>query len=636
MRLIAVLLLLCVPHAAAQWTDAAGDVEIQHPGGASADENFQHVDLVALDVEETAGAFRFWVGLDDLGSPSDDFHTTASTIRVPWSIDGREYVLVAGRGGAAVVYHYATLYAEGERVWWSNTFEEDVIVVDTENARIGLDIDRRSLGSPWRGQGLEIGTIESHTYPAQGVLPMSHPGDTAVAARDAMEAGRHVVKWGVAPDGVLVRVAEPVRQTNGEAASHLFVLNATSPEGGTFAVILDDVPDTWKIDAPQAILLEPGEVHDLPIVVTVPFAHSHGTTDAATVRLEDPAGSGGVAIGIHALDIPQPAGHHDDLFLHSRTVSQGLSRTMEGVVAGYSRTPLFMSPLEEDPAATGESIPASVRYDGTDTVLWWAGELQPGWRIPLDIQPGGQGSFRAEIAPAPGGVAGTLQVRLLARGIDGAGPTHVQHPYQNDPTLVLLEGRTAVELSSRGQVEVTLEVAEGVDRVDVPPHGQLILEVLLHSNVPAGPLAPTLPSLLPGAVARLPLTDVDMVGEAPIPEAIRLLPAQRQANPGDTLVWVIDGPGEDWQPAGAWADSSSVVEGHLVVDVPADSVAGQRVRVFAVGTGGVAVAIVEVVEDAVADDSAWADELLGSGNHAPAPAAILLMACAWMAWIRRR
>lgn len=109
--------------------------------------------------------------------------------------------------------------------------------------------------------------------------------------------------------------------SNGGAGVMLFEVVADNIGiAGIDAVLqVGGLPDSWSSLVPGRLHLDAGETRVIPLLVTRPFAHDHGSTVAFNLTAE--------VIGVqlvtqplqvHFFDVPQPAGHHPSLFLHSK------------------------------------------------------------------------------------------------------------------------------------------------------------------------------------------------------------------------------------------------------------------------------------------------------------------------------
>ena len=124
----------------------------------------------------------------------------------------------------------------------------------------------------------------------------------------------------------------PVRGTqgsNGGAGVLLFELVADNIDAQAIDVVLtiDGLPQDWSGLVPARLHLEPGESRTIPLLVSTPFGHDHGSTIPFTVTAE--------VLGlqvlteeleVHFFDVPQPAGHHPTLYVHSGSTSPGATR----------------------------------------------------------------------------------------------------------------------------------------------------------------------------------------------------------------------------------------------------------------------------------------------------------------------
>lgn len=121
----------------------------------------------------------------------------------------------------------------------------------------------------------------------------------------------------------------PIQQllgSNGGPAVLAFQLVADNVAKEPLDVLLtaEGLPQGWNARIPARIHLDAGETRTLPLLVTIPGAHAHGETIEFTVNAQ-PLGLDVVSVdlAVHFFTVPQPAGHHPDLYLHSATGQGG-------------------------------------------------------------------------------------------------------------------------------------------------------------------------------------------------------------------------------------------------------------------------------------------------------------------------
>lgn len=458
---------------------------------------------------------------------------------------------------------------------------------------------------------------------------------------------------------LLLRTDAPLRGSNGEAATFLYNVTLRNLDDVADAVLLQagGQPPEWEVRMPGVVDLPPGGSVDVPVAVTVPFRHQHGLTQTMQVRAASQAVPGIeslLEVGIVWHSVPQPAGHHDTLWLHARD--------------GFG----WMNTLAEDPEATGGTISwnsgsFSSGLEEETLALRYNVRLSPRLAMGLDLDP--EGTLEATL-PLVSDRAEPATVSLSLQ---------VQHP---DGAVTLAEGTQEVDLVA-GETDVSwsLPVEQAGDRVPFRPDSDLVLVVgvdierersVAQSILDDGSATPGLAA--DGARVRLPLNEYrDVVDQGLLSSLARLsleplTEAAKPVNPGrtaafafrahnaesgaETVVWRLEGAHADWAQV---YPARSTIPGRgngtvLVTVTPPEGAAdGEAAEVLLVGQSSRdarvqafarLVAQVTTATD-VPDESALADELRGEaartvGRDSPLPLLVPLAALAVAAARRGR
>lgn len=109
----------------------------------------------------------------------------------------------------------------------------------------------------------------------------------------------------------------PFRASNGGEGVYIYAMTLENRgAASTFDLALLNTPDQWRIAGPTSFELDADETFEFQLGIEVPFRHQHGGTDAVTVRVTNDESWAEMDIGISYLTVPQPAGHHPEVYLH--------------------------------------------------------------------------------------------------------------------------------------------------------------------------------------------------------------------------------------------------------------------------------------------------------------------------------
>lgn len=313
--------------------------------------------------------------------------------------------------------------------------------------------------------------------------------------------------------GVNIAAKKPFRPSNGAAAAYLFELSANGPAGSHVTVGLVGLPETWSAAYPRTLVLPREGNASFPVILGVPFAHSHGGEQQIRVVLTDMKDEttwGAAAMAIHWLDVAQPAGHHPTLFLHSAPGSDPLA-------SATGRLDVWMSTVEDlSGQATEDPIPAanpgglSERAGGLHRYTLPNVPLSPALQLGL--------SFR----PEPAGMQVRVESPLAAQEVTVGGMIwhcdfNVRSAYAESPDCQTPFGYGLQTIIALGTIQGNVEA--GMNSIDVPltvpgpflftdsPNTNLFAMAWLNSSTPldANPAAPLL--FHPSQFLRLPLLE---------------------------------------------------------------------------------------------------------------------------------
>ncbi|MCA1818645.1 MAG: hypothetical protein LC620_01100, partial [Halobacteriales archaeon] len=350
---------------------------------------------------------------------------------------------------------------------------------------------------------------------------------------------------------------EPFRASNGEATTFIYRVKGVNigDAKDTFQLRATKVPAGWNIVLPQPTLdIEAGADLEVPVVANVPFNHVHGSAASFVLEMtsnSDPGSVGRLEVGVRYLAIPQPAGHHNQLYFHSHSYGQlnaVFGQAFEGN-DGYS----FMNAL--DTFDGDEGIPLSPQGNSWDMgnlgepegIFSWCVALDPGLQMGLDFSVAGKGNLSVPIhATAPLNAASlTARLYLVPEDANRYGCYYGfggEEPF----TLASLNDTAGIDIPANSDkvLQGTLDVWHVADRIPYVKGQNILLYVEVRGVAAPSFLAPGTPKLVPGGMVQLPLLEYhDDVKEVLTtlkgPALTPLGPQERHANPGSTVVFPV-------------------------------------------------------------------------------------------------
>lgn len=689
---------LClVPTAAAQGgpvhllADASGDVQILVAGTQPVPDvagAYACADLVGLDLLETRSDLTFTLSVGDLKEASQDPAADGCRYQVTFTHNGREFQLGVFRTLPALSsVPFTTLdYRDSPGDEWSRAWSsiQDAVAdlaADTLTVAIARDLLADADGAaPFPGRtldgiqvlgasGLGGGSISfgdpvpapSIPWPATAVDRM--PDDPSLASSFAFLLGvaqtRHA----------RLASSTPFRASNGEATTFVYEVTAHNLGEATDRFELEPVgvPAGFTAVVPTPVLaLEPGSNATVPVLLTIPFGHQHGAMASFTLEmrsLSDAGSVGRLEMGVRFLAIPQPAGHHDDVFLHTSAPS-GSVPGAPGLFGPIG----YLNTLEDDPNDQGLKD-CTVGFSMAEPGTWhvsWPYRLQPTLLLGLDVDAAKVGHLKVPISTT----LPALEARLFAS-------LYLEVPGETmfDVELVRLAGMdwtAARDLAGTGATalfEGDILPEETAPRLAYQPGTNLVLWLTLTFKGPnslgvAGEGA----CVMPGGSATLPLEE----WHDPVDEVLAALdgpglsplgPQERLVNPGEAVVFPVsianplDGDArielEVSGPNAAWATLASpsvLVPAHataqasLVVRAPAGATDGERADLVLQAYArddptarGLLRLVAEVDTDAEhPDDTAAAAELAPKKSPSPGVVAAASLLALLAIGLRRR
>jgi hypothetical protein len=229
--------------------------------------------------------------------------------------------------------------------------------------------------------------------------------------------------------GFSVAALAPIRSTNGAEATFRFELILTENQGvaHNLAVSVSETWDNTEVFANRTLDLNPNQVKSEPVYLSLPFGHKHGETKWFTVRFTDQETSewSEIDLAIHWLTVPQPAGHHPQLFLHSfipephNVMEDGTSQAYRagGILGNVD--PIWINAVDIDPSpsATDEPVTGNsgtgLAADGQKGFNRWVIPLAPELIMGMQFNPGEPAPFTTGFEGLTDGATQTIEAHLM-------------------------------------------------------------------------------------------------------------------------------------------------------------------------------------------------------------------------------
>lgn len=433
--LVALALLIALPGATAQETapadaslleDAAGDpVATADAGGMSSPalpggntDAAKSADLLALTLVEGEDdlAFDVLVGASS-GTGSSTYAVLFTWVDQTYRVTIETYDYGAAAGDVDAYGYLEHLDRDQwEYVSWLEASASVGAVHIVVPKVYVLDKDMRA---PGRGDSL-TGIAVSSLAGASGGISFDGAA-TGASFRDAMpdsgEGAVYTCLLGDFATGTLSLVApQRMRVSNGGATTIVYpvTLRNTAAVEDRFSIAAVDVPSDWGVQVPGSLSVPAKAEKTVNVLASIPFAHKHGGFDSFNVTFQserDAATAGKVRLGVLHTPIPQPAGHHNALYLHAEGGRSG------PVGEAFDTTfPYAWGYMNTNETHEGESAGMTPNWysDGEAGFYVW---LNPSLEIGLDFDLTQLGSFVGSfVATMDGPATVTADLRLWRDG----------------------------------------------------------------------------------------------------------------------------------------------------------------------------------------------------------------------------
>lgn len=679
--------------------DNPADVQVVTPGGAQPAPSGTRpdLDLLGLTVRETPESFAFTVAVTDVKPGEEGRGEDGAAIDVQFTHNGREFLarifhqLPSVGDWVAVAFGYRDAPdAPWNQVW---TRQEAALLDGNANTYTAIipraDLADAKGAAPFPGRTLEsfnvhsrnlFGEVSINVFVVEAPPPatvVDHMPDSGVSAAK-LDVQNGLKQLGHAR----ITSEEPFRASNGEATTFIFKAQAhnVGDEADSFQLRATRLPAGWNVILPTPTFeLEGGSSLEVAVVANQPFSHTHGATASFILQMtsqSDPEGKtvlGQLEMGARYLTIPQPAGHHDTVYLHSRAWNE-LSTAFGTVFCCGGSGYLFMNTMEMFDG--DEKVAIRPQSSNTDFVnnqpvqrYTWCVALDPGLQMGLDFKPGELARLDVNVHAIDPLTDATLAAELMVVPDDSRWGCFDWSGDQST-TVATLNTTQPVSIGANadGKLGGDLQVWKSADRVPYVKGQNLMLRVEVTAlTVPDLFLSAGMPTIVAGSTMRMPLVDYkddikEVLTTTAGPALTPLGPQERPANAGDTIVFPISvanegsvdivlgfnvtGPNSQWAQlpgAGAIAvPAHDTARADLVVKVPADAkegdVADLVLQAFDQANAtsrGLVRLLVTVVTEEVPDDAG--EEVQGEApKKSPGPAALVVLAGLGLVALRRR
>jgi hypothetical protein len=367
--------------------------------------------------------------------------------------------------------------------------------------------------------GQQISNIQVYAEKTQPV-PNCTPGDDGISVGCDYTGGPAVFDWAPNVDGLEFTLAsggkssenpqftahtnETLRATNGVAGTFLFPINLENPgdEPVQLTVSASNVWDGTEVLAQRTISLASGEQLVENVYLRILFGHVHGETKWLTIRFASNDGEWQeINLGMHWLTIPQPAGHHPNLYFHSISQTTEEQAASNGILFGYA----WMNTLDIDDLAGADDVPVASRGNSFGTSSGgepaysnrWAVPLSPGLQLGLNFTTFGNHSFAGTVEQmAPGANVEVTAGLAICQRTDSAEATSggnsagsSDYGCRSSKIWEVARGESSHVVDSAGRLafELNLAAIPGQELVQYHGENNLVLRLKTYQiAVPAG------------------------------------------------------------------------------------------------------------------------------------------------------
>lgn len=542
----AVLLVGLVPYAGAQAAepllqDATADTSFSSgvPGAApaplTAAGHSESVDLVSLTVEESDELVVFHLKVAKLeGNPGGSY-------RIPFAWRDTEYRVSANYATSPFrTAQFAYLDVMVEEEW--ERLAPLLLTADPAAATLSIEVPKTYVldgrdRSPGRGDTLgDVRVLASGAYLSARILSDDPIGSFLDQMPDDGAGAPLVLQKGDVRSGhLLLATDDRVRVSNGGSTTFVYqvTLRSNASHEDEVELSISDLPEGWNGSVQSPIKIPGGAEKVVTVLASVPFEHTHGGHDGFTLNAQSRSAAGAFAalrLGVLHTPIPQPAGHHAELYLHGSNANGFFGETFGPV---FPFTSAFMNTDAKHDGDVEGLTPNDFR--GGDA---WRIPLNPSLRMGLDFDVEKLGLVTGTIKGGSNGEA-TVRAKLVLVSLDD----------READGIVLAEASSAkVMLDMQKPTPFTLDLTptEDADYVAYQPKQNIELILTMDSEGPRIGFGPVQPLLLTSDFKlTLPLNEYHdrLTGLGEAQEGLEFIaqgPVEKVGRPGTVMTYIFD------------------------------------------------------------------------------------------------
>jgi hypothetical protein len=541
-------------------TDGTGDVTLVAAGTPGPDSSsvYPAADLVSLRLDEGSADITWVLEVADLRPASEDTGADGVTYDVRFEHHGRFFLLHIVHTLAFLqdgAYAYLDARDAGDGEWGQIWNSYDNIPMDFAADTYTVTLPRGTLADadgapPFPGRNLTAISVRSVSTAGGGLIysgGSNSPLLSPYTIVDDMPAvgeppATYAIAVGVQQQGhAHLASPTPFRASNGEATTFVYQVEASNlgDEDETFELSVRNVPERVTVVLPVPLLpISANESIIVPVLATVPFAHNHGALESFLLELtslDDARSIGRLEMGINYLAVPQPAGHHDTLYLHNPPATSSTPGLNSGLLPFSTGT---MSTIEDEQARPAY-YSDSLTFTGLGSRFEWEYDLAPALAMGLDVDLNRTGHASITVSTVAPLLQATLDGALYVRGQDGFGA--------DGAFVAAFAPQAPIDIGSNSAHTFEVDVVGDPesDRIPLQPGSNLVLLLTLEgTTTPTGFGTDSGPAIQPGASMVLPLNewhdDVDdALSAVDGPSLESLGPQERLVNPGEAAVFNV-------------------------------------------------------------------------------------------------
>ncbi|HEX9816328.1 MAG TPA: hypothetical protein VGB18_05060, partial [Candidatus Thermoplasmatota archaeon] len=526
---ILALLLAALPTSGAQTTpgtaytvravDPDGDVHIRGPFRDQPDTGgeYPHADILEVWVgNETVENIEFGLRLKEVPESATNEIPFTSSIGYSWQfrIGTANYTIGQGPDIESCAGGFGVQKRWGQSSSTSCGGSGATVNPETKTLQFAISRQRLTNESEYPfGPGLEIAELRADTAMAAEPIPNLLLVDPRSQARDRapdegfLETYRSSLSNSTGAGGLELIALEPLRISNGESTTLVYPLTINNIENRetTALLTIENTEKNFDVRVPSRLTVPATESIRFPVILSMGFEHRHGQIGSFKVRAEDAIDPGRwseVTLGVYWLDTPQPAGHHDRLWLHSGG-GAGSFGSSNSIPYSCDTIAVWMNPLakETGEGVTDAPVPGCSRLIQARSFppvpetpdefrIQWFVPLQPELAIGLDFDLARTGQFNVAINPgAPAGI-GALHMDLLHRNPAQPDPDFYK-PGDCPGTWIKLASQfaqfRALTYGTPAPFDFDFELLQGADYLPYQKHADLALLLTLVTDRPQHP-----------------------------------------------------------------------------------------------------------------------------------------------------